>query len=258
MLRALKRMLLRVAFETLEPFNEVLFLIVWQPLHNINHEDSIAAVAKSWAEVKPLILGVVDDLWLSPPIDIVVEKDALLKQHVHLIVFRVVAGPSPRLLENVQIKHLAEISYIDLVDLDWVARFFLREKVSIAVLELVDQNLVALHIDSAEDAVIRNPHHYHLILEVALILLLQSDAFGCELGLGIVGALLLCMPAVPLPERATVEARAWMLLVYMMINEHDDCEQMGSEARRKLQQFAEEVEIFEMTYTLDLCLQRGT
>lgn len=66
-------MFLRVALEALEPLDEVFFLVVWQSLDNIDHKDSIATVAESWAQVQPLVLRVMDDLWLGPSVDIVVE-----------------------------------------------------------------------------------------------------------------------------------------------------------------------------------------
>ena len=60
------------------------------------------------------------DLWLTPAIDGVVEKDALLEEHVHLVVFGVVTNVATRLLENVKVDHLAEVGHVDLVNFDRV------------------------------------------------------------------------------------------------------------------------------------------
>ena len=67
------------------------------------------------------------DLWLTPAIDGVVKKDALLKEHVHLVVFGVVAHIAARLFEDVKVEHLAEVRHVNLVDLDRILRFLLGQ-----------------------------------------------------------------------------------------------------------------------------------
>ena len=71
-----------------------------------------------------------------------------------------------------------------------------------------------MDVDSAEHAIIRYTHYNHLILVVAAVLLLESDALGCKLGLWVVRTLLLRLAVVrPLPEGASVETRARVLLI---------------------------------------------
>ena len=65
------------------------------------------------------------DLWLTPAVDGVVEKDSLLKEHVHLVVFGVVANVAAGLLEDVEVEHFAEVRHVNLVDLDRILRFLL-------------------------------------------------------------------------------------------------------------------------------------
>ena len=81
-------------------------------------------------------------------------------------------------------------------------------------MELVDENLIALHVDTTEHAIVRYTHYNHLILVVAAALLLEPDALWCNFGLRVVCALLLCLAIVcPLPEGASVETRARVLLI---------------------------------------------
>lgn len=58
------------------------------------------------------------------------------------------------------------------MNLNWVLRLLLRQKVTIAILELVDQDLVALHVDSSKDTIIRYTHYNRLILVIPTIFLL--------------------------------------------------------------------------------------
>ena len=70
--RALKHVFLSVLIESLESFDEVLFDVVWKPLDDVNHQNSVSAIAKTWAQEKVFIAGVVDDLGLCSPFNIVV------------------------------------------------------------------------------------------------------------------------------------------------------------------------------------------
>ena len=145
------------------------------------------------------------DLWLTPAVDGVVEKDALLEEHVHLVVFGVVAHIAARLLEDVEVEHLPELANVDLVGLDGPRGLLLGDELALRVDEAVDEDLVALHVDAAQDTVVGHPHHNHLILVVAAVLLLEADALGGELGLRVIGKLLLVL-ATSVPESAAVEA----------------------------------------------------
>ena len=198
-------MLLRVLIEALKPFNKVLFLVVRKPLDDVHHEDPIAAVTQRRTQVEALVLGIVDQLGLGPPVDVVVEEDAFLKENVHLVVLGLGTCPAVRLLEDVEVKHLPKLADVDLVGLDSPRRLLLGDELALRVDEAVDEDLVALHVDAAQDAVVGHPHHNHLILVVAAVLLLEADAFGGELGLRVVGKLLLIL-ATPIPESAAVEA----------------------------------------------------
>lgn len=172
LLLSLECMLLSVALEALESLNEVLLLIVRQALNNIDHEYAIAAIAQTLAQIEPFVVRVMDDLRLAPAVDGVVEQDALFEQHVHLVIFWVVADVAPGLFEDIQVDHLAEVGHVDLVDLDRIGRFFLRQQVTIAILELVNEDLIALDVDSAKHAIVRYTHYYHLILVITAIFLL--------------------------------------------------------------------------------------
>ena len=118
-------MLLSVAFKAFEALNKVLLLVVRQSLDDVDHKDAIATVAEPLAQVEALVLRVVHDLWLTSAVDGVVEKDAFLEKHVHLVVFGVVADIAARFLEDVEVEHLAEVCHVDLMDLDRILRFFL-------------------------------------------------------------------------------------------------------------------------------------
>ena len=102
-------MLLSVLVEALKPFNKVLFLVVWKPLDDVHHEDSIAAVTQRRTQVEALVLGIVDQLGLGPPVDVVVEEDAFLKENVHLVIF-LIGARATRLFKDVEIEHFSEIA----------------------------------------------------------------------------------------------------------------------------------------------------
>ena len=154
------------------------------------------------------------NLRLTSAIDRVVEKNTFFEEHVHLIVFWVVANVASWLFEDIKVEHLTEICHVDLVNFNRILGFFLWQQITIAVLELVNKDLVALHVDSTKHAIIRNTHYDHLILVVTTVLLLQPDALGGKLGLGIIRTLLLGLSVVrPLPEGTSIQAGDGMLLV---------------------------------------------
>ena len=205
-------MLLRVLVEALEALDKVLFLVVWHFLHHIDHKDPIATVTQTWCQEKSLILRVVNYLRLCPSIDVVVQEDAFLEEHIHLVVL-IVASLRPRLLVDIQVEHLLEVANVDLVRLQGFLGQLFRQKVSIRGHETVNDDLIALHVDASENTIVRDTHHNHLILIVASALLLESDALGCKFSLGVIGYLVLIL-ATPIPTRASIEARHWMLLIY--------------------------------------------
>ena len=59
-----------------------------------------------------------DDLGFGPSIYIVVEQNALLKEHVHLVIVLIVTRAT-LLLVDIQVEHLFETSSGDLVGLNW-------------------------------------------------------------------------------------------------------------------------------------------
>ena len=103
------------------------FLVVGQSLDDIDHEDAVAAVAEPLAQVEALVLRVVNDLRLTSAIDGVVKEDTFLEEHIHLVVLWIVAHVASGLLEDVKVEHLAEVCHVNLVNLDWILRFFLRQ-----------------------------------------------------------------------------------------------------------------------------------
>ena len=62
-------MFLCVTIKALEPLNEVLLLVIGEPLDDVDHENAISTVAKTCAEVQTLILRVVHNLRLRTSID---------------------------------------------------------------------------------------------------------------------------------------------------------------------------------------------
>ena len=74
MLLAFKHRFLSIFVKALESLYEVLLLVIWEALHDIDHEDAVATVTQTWArtERQAFVLGIVDDLRLSPTIDVVV------------------------------------------------------------------------------------------------------------------------------------------------------------------------------------------
>jgi len=93
----------------------------------------------------------VDDLGFRPPVDIVEQEDSLLEENVHLVVFLVVTAA--RLLEDVEVEHLAEIADVDLVGFYRLLGDFLGKEVTVGGHESVDQDFVALDIDTAKHTV---------------------------------------------------------------------------------------------------------
>ena len=205
-------MLLGVLIEALEALNEVLLLVVWQLLHHVDHQDSIATVTETRRQVQSLVLRVVYNLGLCPSVDVFVQEDAFFEEHIHLVIL-IIAPLRPRLLVDVQVEHLLKVANIDLVSLKGLLGQLLRQQISIRGHETVDYDLVALHIDASKHTVVRDTHNYHLILVVASTFLLEADALGCQLGLGVIRNLVLIL-ATPVPACPTVQARNWVLLVY--------------------------------------------
>jgi len=151
---SLKCMLLRIALKAFKSLNKMLLLVVGKSLDNVDHENSIAAVILISTQIEPFVLRVVDNLWLSSSINIVVQKDAFFEEHIHLVVLRVVTRASARLLEDVELVHCLEVCHIDLMDLNWVLRLLFWQKIAITVLKLVDQDLVGCHVDSTKHAIV--------------------------------------------------------------------------------------------------------
>lgn len=85
-------------------------------------------------------------------------------------------------------------------------------QVAIGSHESVNQDFIALDVDTSIDTVIGHPHHDKLILVVSAIFAFESVAFGGQLCLGVICVLL--VRALALPESTTVQARDRVLLVY--------------------------------------------
>mmetsp|Transcript_28932 Transcript_28932/g.35790 ORF Transcript_28932/g.35790 Transcript_28932/m.35790 type:complete len:703 (-) Transcript_28932:22-2130(-) len=213
LLVALELVLSHVGLMALEAMDGVLFLVLLaEAADHVHHQNAVAAV-RDPAQVQLLGLEVVYLVRLHTTRDIVEEQDALLEQHIHLVV-GLLATDTTGLLVNVQIGHLP-IAMLDLVSDDGSLRDLLWEQVAIRRHEPVDVDLVALNIDTAVDTIARHRHLDHLILVIALVLFAKADAFGGELSFDVTVEHLLVRP-VTIPSTATVQAIFRLFLVSLL------------------------------------------
>ena len=110
-------MLAHVGLQVFESMDRV-FLLAIDGSDDIDHQDSISTVRQARAQRQRLRCKVIDFqhlIWICPPCNAIVEKDALFKEHIHLVL--VTSTHIVWLLKDVQIVHFFEGRVINLVDL---------------------------------------------------------------------------------------------------------------------------------------------